>query len=311
LATLYRILLRISIRLESIPGLLLKRKLYLRNIGEVAHKVIFVNRFFGILIAGLPALAGAALAFSCLSLPGCSFPGNSDAIPVYTYSVVNIYPHDPDAFTQGLVLEDGVLYEGTGLFGQSTLRRVELETGAVVQIRELSDQFFGEGITIYGDKIIQLTWQSNVGFVYDKTSFELLQEFNYSTEGWGITHDGTRLIMSDGTSTLHFLDPQTFEEISQLTVFDSDGPVTRLNELEYIKGEVYANVWQTDRIARIAPGTGGVVGWIDLEGLLGAQDYTEPVDVLNGIAYDADNDRLFVTGKLWPKLFEIELIGPD
>jgi len=185
---------------------------------------------------------------------------------------------------------------------------VELETGDVLQIRELSAQFFGEGITTYGDRIIQLTWKSNTGFVYDKDSFELLQEFNYSTEGWGITHDGEHLIMSDGTATLHFLNPQTFGVIGQLEVFDNDGPVTRLNDLEYIKGEIYANVWQTDRIARIAPETGQVTGWVELEGLLTIEDRLEPVDVLNGIAYDAKTDRLFVTGKWWPKLFEIELI---
>ena len=275
------------------------------------RSVVFMKRLFNIFIIGLPALAGAVLVFSCLNLQGCLTPGNSDVIPIYSYSIVNTYPHDPDAFTQGLVFEDGVLYEGTGLYGQSSLRRVELETGGILQIRELSDQFFGEGITIYGDRIIQLTWQSHIGFVYDKNSFELLQQFSYSTEGWGIAHDGMRLIMSDGTSTLHFLDPQTFEEVGQLNVTDSSGPVTRLNELEYIQGEIYANVWQTDLVARISPETGQVVGWIDLEGLLTAEDRTEPVDVLNGIAYDADSDRLFVTGKLWPKLFEIELISPE
>jgi len=275
------------------------------------RKIVFVKRLFSILIVGLSVLAGAVLVFSCLGLQGCLTPGNSDVIPVYSYNIVNTYPHDPDAFTQGLVFEDGVLYEGTGLHGQSSLRRVELETGDILQIRELSDEFFGEGITIYGNRIIQLTWQSHIGFVYDKNSFELLQEFNYSTEGWGITHDGTRLIMSGGTSTLHFLDPQTFEEIGQVEVFDNDGPVTRLNELEYVQGEIYANVWQTDRIARIAPETGRVVGWIELGGLLTAEDCSQPVDVLNGIAYDADSGRLFVTGKLWPKLFEIELISPE
>jgi glutamine cyclotransferase len=269
-----------------------------------------MNRVSRIFIVGFFALLGAVLVFSCLNFLGCSVPSNSDIIPVYTYNVVNTYPHDRDAFTQGLVFEDGVLYEGTGRFGQSTLRRVELETGVVLQIRDLSDQFFGEGIAIYEDKIIQLTWQSNIGFVYDKDSFELLQEFNYSTEGWGITHDGERLIMSDGTSTLHFLDPQTFEEIGQLEVFDNDGPVTRLNELEYVQVEIYANVWQTNRIARIAPETGRVIGWVELGGLLTTEDRSEPVDVLNGIAYDAKTDRLFVTGKLWPKLFEIELISP-
>jgi glutamine cyclotransferase len=259
-----------------------------------------MNRPFRIFILGLFALLGVAFVFSC----------NSDGIPVYTYNIVNTYPHDPDAFTQGLVFEDGVLYEGTGRSGQSTLRRVELETGRILQICELPAEFFGEGITTYGNEIIQLTWQSNVGFVYDKDSFELLQQFSYSTEGWGITHDGEHLIMSDGTSTLHFLDPQTFEEISQLAVFDNNGPVTKLNELEYVQGEIYANVWQTDRIAIIASETGRVIGWVDLGGLLTAEDRSEPVDVLNGIAYDAEADRLFVTGKLWPKLFEIDLISP-
>jgi glutamine cyclotransferase len=268
-----------------------------------------MHRFFRMFIVGLYALLGAACVFACLNLPGCLFPGNSNVIPVYAYNVVNTCPHDRNAFTQGLVFEGGVLYEGTGLYGNSSLRKVELETGNVLQIRKLSADFFGEGITIYAGKIIQLTWQSHVGFVYDKNSFELLQEFNYSTEGWGITHDETRLIMSDGTSTLHFLDPQAFEEIGQLEVFDNNGPITGLNELEYVQGEIYANVWQTDRVAMIAPETGRVVGWIDLTGLLTADDPSEPVDVLNGIAYDAETSRLFVTGKLWPKLFEIELIS--
>ncbi len=231
-----------------------------------------------------------------------------NAIPNYSYTVVNVYPHDRNAFTQGLVFENGFLYEGTGLIGQSSLRKVELETGTVLQIRELPAPYFGEGITIYGNRIIQLTWLSKVGFVYDKNSFELLQEFSYSTAGWGITHDGKRLIMSDGTSRLHFLDPFTFEEIGWIEVYDLDGPVTRLNELEYIHGEIYANVWQTNRIARISPLTGQVVGWIDLAGLLSPEGLLYPVDVLNGIAYNPIKNRLLVTGKLWPKLFEIELI---
>jgi glutamine cyclotransferase len=249
------------------------------------------------------ALLGVALILSCLILPGC----NSDSTPVYTYNIVNTYPHDRDAFTEGLVFEGGILYEGTGLNGQSSLRKVDLETGDVLQIRELSSEYFGEGITIYGDKLIQLTWQSHVGFVYDKDSFDLLQEFHYPTQGWGITYDGEHLIMSDGTSTLHFLDPQTFEEVDQIHVFEGNGAVDELNELEYVQGEIYANVWQTDRIARISPETGQVVGWIDLGGLLSAEDLSQTVDVLNGIAYDAASDRLFVTGKLWPKLFEIQL----
>jgi glutamine cyclotransferase len=232
----------------------------------------------------------------------------SEPIPVYSYEIVNVYPHDRNAYTQGLVFEDGILYEGTGLRGQSTLRRVALETGAVLQLYALPAQFFGEGVTVFGDKIFQLTWQSNVGFVYDKHSFQLLQQFYYPTEGWGITHDGERLIMSDGTSTLHFLDPETLKEIGRIQVYDSGGPVVRLNELEYVQGEIYANVWQTDRIARIDPDTGQVIAWIELEGLLGPEDLSQPVDLLNGIAYDAQHERLFVTGKKWPELFEIKLI---
>jgi len=259
-------------------------------------------------ILGLSVLLAVTCGFSCSNSPGSPVPGNSDAI-IYTYNVVNTYPHDRTAFTQGLVFEDDVLYEGTGQYGHSTLRRVELETGDILQIRELSDEFFGEGITIYGDEVIQITWRSNVGFAYNKTSFELLQQFSYPTEGWGITHDGTRLIMSDGTSTLRFLDPQTFEEIGQLEVIDNDTPIARLNELEYIQGEIYANVWQEDWIVRIAPETGRVVGWVDLRGLLTEEDRSDPVDVLNGIAYDAEAGRLFVTGKWWPKLFEIELVS--
>jgi glutamine cyclotransferase len=230
------------------------------------------------------------------------------AVPVYGYKVVNAYPHDKRAFTQGLVFEDGFLYEGTGLVGRSTLRKVELETGKIVKGRKVSDEYFGEGITIYGDKIIQLTLRARVGFIYDKDSFELLGQFNYPTEGWGITHDGKSLIRSDGTSTLYFLNPETFEETSRIEVADGDGPVSGLNELEYVQGQIYANVWRTDRIARIDPKTGKVTGWIDLAGLLGMEARGQLVDVLNGIAYDTENGRLFVTGKLWPKLFDIELI---
>lgn len=259
-------------------------------------------------ILGICVLLGVAALFIGLRLSRPSVPDGSGVTPVYTYVIVNIYPHDRDAFTQGLVFEDGFLYEGTGLYGHSTLRRVDLETGTILQVHELSDEYFGEGITIYEDKIIQLTWKSSTGFVYDKNTFELLREFSYPTEGWGITHDGERLIMSDGTSTLYFMNPQTFERVGQLEVSDNDGPVTRLNELEYIKGEIYANVWQTDRIARIAPETGRVIAWVSLQGLLTAEDRLEHVDVLNGIAYDAQNNRLFVTGKLWPKLFEIKLV---
>ncbi len=265
-----------------------------------------MNRFIKISVIGLLALTGVFFIYHYSNLEPSA---NSNVIPVYTYKVVNAYPHNQSAFTEGLVFEDGVLYEGTGLRGYSNLRRVKLETGEILQICELLPQFFGEGVTVYGNKIIQLTWQSHIGFVYDKYSFKLLQEFYYPDEGWGITHDGKHLIMSDGTATLHFLNPETFEEISQIEVSANDIPVTRINELEYIQGEIYANIWQTERIARIDPLTGQVIGWIDLKGILSPEDDSETVDVLNGIAYDLKNSRLFVTGKFWPKLFEIELIG--
>ena len=240
------------------------------------------------------------------TLPAISYPA-----PVVGYRVVNTYPHDPRAFTQGLVFADGILYEGTGLRGQSSLRKVDLETGNILRVRQLAAHFFGEGITIYGNRVIQLTWRAKVGFVYDIQTFQLLDTFHYPTEGWGITQDGRSLIMSDGTSTLYFLDPQTFQEVHRLKVHTRDGPVSRLNELEYVQGEIYANVWKTDRIARISPETGEVAGWINLEGLLRPEDRHRRIDVLNGIAYDVKNDRLFVTGKLWPKLFEIELVVPE
>jgi len=230
--------------------------------------------------------------------------------PVYGYQIVQTFPHDPAAYTQGLVFDGGFLYEGTGLEGQSTLRKTQFETGQVLQRHALPANVFGEGITLFGDRFIQLTWKSRLGYVYDKQTFRLLREFSYPTEGWGITHNGKNLIMSDGTATLYFLNPDTFERTRQIEVHSDNGPVTRLNELEYVQEEIYANVWQTDRIARIAPDTGQVLGWIDLSGLLSAQDRRTPVDVLNGIAYDAEHNRLFVTGKLWPKLFEIKLVPP-
>jgi glutamine cyclotransferase len=198
-----------------------------------------------------------------------------------------------------------MLYEGTGLYGHSTLRRVDLETGTVTQIYYLPDQFFGEGITVFGEKIIQLTWKSRRGFVYDKNSFELLQEFEYPTEGWGVTHNGSMLIMSDGTATLYFLDPETFQTISQIDVYDKV-PVTLLNELEYIHGSIYANIWKEDQIAIINPQTGQVTGWVDLNGIRDLLDQEE-IDVLNGIAFDLEGDRLFITGKWWSKLFEIKI----
>ena len=227
----------------------------------------------------------------------------------YSYRIVNTYPHDETAFTQGLLFDSGVLYEGTGLYGNSSLRRVELATGEILQLYALPPQYFGEGITIFDGKIIQLTWQEHKSFVYDKNSFELLQEFSYSTEGWGITTDGSRLIMSDGTSTLYFLDPETFQKIGQVEVHDN-GTVERLNELEYIQGKVYANIWLEEKIAIINPQTGKVEGWINLSGLQNMENQ-DPDNVLNGIAYDAAGDRLFVTGKRWSQLFEIQLIPEE
>jgi len=231
------------------------------------------------------------------------------AVPNYTYEIVNAYPHDPNAFTQGLIYEGGILYEGTGLNGKSTLRETDLETGQIVRELKLADSYFGEGITIFDDRLYQLTWRDGTGFIYNKDNFELLDTWNYTTEGWGITHDGQKLIMSDGTNVLHFLDPDSLVEIGRVEVTDSQQrPVYLLNELEYVNGEILANVWRTQVIVRINPDTGDVIGWINLEGLLDLTAVTQEWDVLNGIAYDEENDRLFVTGKWWPELYEIDLI---
>ncbi len=248
---------------------------------------------------------------ACISVislfPAC-FP-ERDSIPQFaTYQIVTEFPHDPNAFTQGLVFEDGFFYESTGRKGFSSVRKVVPNTGEIVMIHELADEFFGEGLAVIHNEIIQLTWREHRGFVYDKDTFAFLENFKYQTEGWGLTYDGKRLIMSDGSATLYFLDPKTFQTVGQVEVRDGDRFVTHLNELEFIKGEIYANVWKSNTIVRINPETGSVVGWINLRGLLRLGDITDPVDVLNGIAYDAGHDRIFVTGKLWPKIFQIELI---
>jgi len=250
--------------------------------------------------------AAAAIVLSAVACPEPPPPAAAEPVD-YSYRVVNVYPHDTGAFTQGLAYSGGFLFEGTGLRGRSSLRRVTLETGQVVQARALDRQFFGEGIAVVDGRIVQLTWTSGVGFVYDRSTFSLLETFAYDTEGWGLTHDGTHYIMSDGTPVLRWLDPETFDVTRTVTVADGGRPVSRLNELEYIDGTIYANVWQTDRVVIIAPDTGRVVGRIDLSGLLTAAE-RRLADVLNGIAYDPDGDRLFVTGKLWPKLFEIDLV---
>jgi len=241
-------------------------------------------------------------------LPGQRRGGTDAPVPTYGYQVVRSYPHDPSAFTQGLFIRNGVFYEGTGQPGQSGIRKVRIETGEVLQARPLAEPYFGEGIVEWKGTIVQLTWQHGIGFLYDAETFEPTRTFNYKGEGWGITHDGTRLIMSDGTAQLRFLDPATLKETGRVTVRDPRGPVEKLNELEFVQGEVLANVWGTDRIVRISPSDGRVTGWIDLSGLLTKGERAN-ADVLNGIAYDAANDRLFVTGKWWPRVFEIKLIN--
>jgi len=242
--------------------------------------------------------------------PAAGEPVSRPEVPVYGYRVLQAFPHDREAFTQGLVMADGVLYEGTGLNGRSSLRRVELESGAVLQRHTLPDRYFGEGVTVLGSRIFQLTWRSGLAFVYDRETLALRQTFTYPAEGWGLTTDGTHLIASDGTATLRFLEPDSLAEVRRLTVVDQAGPVTRLNELEYVEGRIYANVWQTDRVAIIDAQSGRVTGWLDLGGLLTLEERARPGDVLNGIAYDAPTGRLFVTGKLWPRLFQIELVPP-
>jgi glutaminyl-peptide cyclotransferase len=228
--------------------------------------------------------------------------------PQYSYRVVNTYPHDRTAFTQGLEFRDGFLYEGTGMTGRSSLRKVELTTGRVLQKYDVPTPFFGEGITAIHQQILQLTWQSQTGFVYDRSNFRLIRSFNYPGEGWGLTNDGKQIYMSDGSAEIRVWDPMTLKEVRRFTVRDGARPVSQLNELEWIKGEIYANIWQSDRIARISPADGEVLGWIDLSGIISKAERPDSDAVLNGIAYDAANDRLFVTGKLWPKLFEIRVV---
>jgi glutamine cyclotransferase len=238
---------------------------------------------------------------------GAAAQGPVARLPVFGYTIVHAYPHDRDAFTQGLEYVDGVIYEGTGLNGRSSIRKVKLETGEVLQKRDLPQQHFGEGVTLVGPVLFQLTWQSGIAFTYDRTTFAPKGSFKYTGEGWGLTHDRDNLIMSDGTEFLRVLDPATFGERRRIKVTALGQPVKNLNELEYVKGEILANVWMTDAIARIDPGSGRVNGYIDLRGILPAGQQSSDA-VLNGIAYDAAGDRLFVTGKLWPRIFEIRLV---
>lgn len=259
-------------------------------------------------LSGFKKLRGEALLALLLLLAASPSWAEPRPVPLCSIRIVHVYPHDPTAFTQGLLFADGFLYESTGLHGESSLRKVNLETGEVVKSLALPPQYFGEGLTLWQDRLIQLTWKNGIAFVYDKESFVPKGTFAYPTEGWGLAHDGSSLIMSDGSATLRFLQSETFQEIRRVEVTDRGVPVRNLNELEYVRGEILANVWGTERIAKISPATGEVVAWVDLSLLRAALGPIRQCDVLNGIAYDAVQNRLFVTGKLWPKLFQIEIL---
>jgi len=252
----------------------------------------------------LAAMAAAAVQTACSN-------GAEPSGPLrYTYDVVNVYPHDPEAWTQGLVYSDGFLYESTGLYGRSSVRRVRLATGEVLLQRDLAEEYFGEGLAACEGRLVQLTWLNRRGFVYDRATLEPRGEFGYASQGWGLAYDGKRLIMSDGTPTLRFLHPETYEELGQVEVYDGDEPVSKLNELEFVEGHLFANVYPTDRLARIDAATGRVTAWIDLSGLPKRGGFRpEPGECLNGLAYDAATGRFFVTGKRWPKVFEIKLVA--
>src|ERR1700730_2018603 len=236
-----------------------------------------------------------------------SYQASAKSPQEYTFTIVRMFPHDTSAYTQGLAYRDGFLYEGTGLNGRSSLRKVRLETGEVIQHVDLGAEFFGEGITLVKDSVLQLTWKSEIGFVYDLNNFHLLRRFSYSGEGWGLATNGREIFMSDGTSEIRVLDAETLQEQRRFRVHDGSTPVEQLNELEFVEGQIFANVWHSSRVARISAQTGDVVGWIALTGLLSPVYRLESEAVLNGIAYDPIRKRLFVTGKLWPSVFEIRL----
>jgi glutaminyl-peptide cyclotransferase len=250
----------------------------------------------------------AVLAVGMLWIGRACKAAPAEDIPAYGYSLVKVWPHDRGAFTEGLVFWEGLLIESTGLNGRSTLRKVDLETGRVLKEVKLPEQFFGEGIAVLGEKIFQLTWQSHRGFIYDLKSMTLERDFPFTGEGWGLTTDGHSLIMTDGTNRIRFLDPVTFQVTRNVEVFAHGEPVKMLNELEYVKGELYANVWQTQFVLRIDPATGAILGVINFVGILPESDRSRDTDVMNGIAYDARGDRLFVTGKNWPRLFEVKVV---
>lgn len=268
---------------------------------KVAARLAAVGLVLLISLTSLQCQPGPAA-----NLSGEQTPGKGP-VPIYGYEVVHVFPHDPHAFTQGLVFHDGKLLESTGQVGRSSLRRTELETGKVLQKVDVPEPYFAEGITLLKGKIYQLTWQQQLGFIYDAWTFEKIGEFHYQGEGWGLTNDGQSLILSDGTYRLRFLDPDNFQVRKTIAVGDGSTPVNEINELEFVQGEIYANIWHDDRIARIDPQTGRILGWIDLTGLLPRAEAQDEEAVLNGIAYDETSGRLFVTGKLWPKLFEIRV----
>ena len=249
-------------------------------------------------------LVAAALFTACACGPSAT---PAAGIPEYTYRIVHVYPHDPTAFTEGLFYLNGFLYEGTGLSGESDIRKVKLETGEVLQKRAVPD-YFGEGIIAWKGKLYEMTYKTEVGFVYDLDTFAPISEFHYKGEGWSFTTDGKKIYMDDGTSQIRIWSPDTLQEEGRINLTADGQPVVNLNEMEWVRGEIYADIWETDKIARIDPKTGKVVGWIDMTGILPAADRTTDTDVLNGIAYDAEHDRLFVTGKKWPKLFEIQVV---
>lgn len=264
------------------------------------------TKLIGILIA----IFLASLAFTLMPIWAGELKANfteKDNAPVYGYSIINIYPHDKAAYTQGLVYDGQYLYESTGLYGSSTVRQVELETGRVLKLYRMPDRYFGEGLTIWKNQLVQLTWKSMIGFVYNKSDFEQIGDFYYDREGWGITNDSRHLIMSDGSDTLYFINPNTFSDEGTIKVKDSGKPVYQLNELEFINGEIFSNIYFNNRIAIISPETGAITAWIDLQGLADREKNSSKIDVLNGIAYNAKKNTLLVTGKFWPELFEIEI----
>jgi len=245
---------------------------------------------------------------AALALAASLFATSVMAAPVSGYRVVATFPHSTDSFTEGFFYLDGLFYEGTGRNGLSAVLATEPRTGRIVRKVSLSAAYFGEGVVDWGPYIYEWTWQSHVGIVYDRATFKPLKQFSYTGEGWGMTRNASQIITSDGTATLRFRDPRNFHEVRSIVVKDGGKAVEPLNELEYVKGEIYANIWMTDRIARISPLDGHVIGWIDLAGLRPVQTMADQDDVLNGIAYDAKRDRLFVTGKQWPTIFEIKLV---